>query len=205
MKKTLVRSIWDFLGFPLRAFILDERMQKKLGFTTLKEERIFAVMPLLQGKVLDIGCGHNDLMRMYRANGGQGIGVDIFPFEGVDEIVDTERLPYENERFDTVTIIAALNHIPRGKRIAVISEARRILKNNGRLILTMINSGVGLVCHKLMWWDFDQKERGMDHNEEDYGLPNKYVIDTIQGCGFNFIRNERFVYGLNNLFIFQKR
>ncbi len=204
MKKTVIQSIWDFIGFPLSAFLLDEPAQKKLGLTTLKERRLFAVLPLLQGNVLDIGCGHNELIKSYRAKGRQGVGADVFPFEGVDKIVDTTKLPYADKQFDTVTIIAALNHIPLGKRIAVLNEAYRVLENKGRLIVTMINGTIGYLCHKLMWWDFDQGEREVDWKEENYGLSNKYVTEIIGKCGFRLIKRKRFVYGLNNLFIFEK-
>lgn len=204
MKKNFIQSIWNFVGFPLRAFILNEEAQKKFGFTTLKEERFLAVLPFLNGKCLDVGCGNNELINLYKKNGGDGIGVDVFPFKGVQEIVDTANLPYHNEEFDTVTIVAALNHIPRGKRSAVLSEVHRILKNDSRLIITMINGTIGWFCHKLMWWDFDQNQRGMDTKEENYGLSNKYVVDIIQQCGFRFIKRKSFVYGLNNVFIFEK-
>lgn len=195
---------WDFTGFPLRAFILDEKLQKKLGFTTLKEERFAVVLPLLNGKVLDIGCGHNELIHTYRAKGGRGIGVDVFPFEGVDEIVDTTKLPYADKEFDTVTIIASLNHIPIQKRSAVIYEAHRVLRNEGNLIITMINPLVGWFCHKLTWWDFDQKQRGINRKEESYGLTTKYVVDIVQRGGFHLVKKHNFVYGLNKLFIFKK-
>jgi len=205
MKKSFARSIWDFFGFPLRAFVLDERTQKKIGLTTLKEERMSAVKLYMRGNVLDIGCGYNDLVRNYRAEGGQGIGIDVFPFDGVDKVLDTANLPFHDKQFDTVTMIANLNHIPYRKRAAVITEARRVLRDDGVLVITMINEIIGWFCHKLIWWDFDQKERGMNLKEENYGLSDNYVIDIMRKCAFYPVKKKRFLYGLNNLYIFRKQ
>ncbi len=202
-KKTVIQSIWDFLGLPFRA-ILNEEMQKKLYFTTFKEERLKVVLPLLDGKTLDVGCGKNELINAYRKLGREGIGVDVFPFKGVDHVVDTTALSFEDGEFDTITMIACLNHISSGKRGEVLSEAYRVLKDGGRLFLTMIGGFSGWLCHKLCWWDFDQNERGMDKLEENYGLSRRYTFEILNKNGFQIIHRRRFCYGLNNLFVFKK-
>ena len=48
---------------------------------------------------------------------GKGIGVDVYEWGNVDLVVnDTSKIPLEEKSVDTITIIAALNHIPnRGK------------------------------------------------------------------------------------------
>jgi len=204
-KKSVIQSIWDFLGLPLRTIILNEKAQERLHFTTFKEKRLGVVLSHLDGKVLDIGCGKNELVNMYRKLGGEGMGVDVFPFEGVDYVVDTTNLPFEDGEFDAVTMIACLNHIPFHKRDSVLSEAHRVLKNGGRLFLTMISSFSGWFCHRLCWWEFDRNERGIDNKEEDYGLSRKYMIDLLEKNGFEIIQRSRFGYMLNNLFIFRKR
>jgi len=55
----------------------------------------------------------------------------------VDLLLDNSaKLPFKNETFDTVTIAGALNHIPN--RSEVLAEAHRILRQNGRIVITMI-------------------------------------------------------------------
>ena len=203
-KKSSTQSIWDFFALPLRTVVLDEKMQKRLRLTTIKEERVRFILPLLEGKTLDIGCGRNELIQEYRKAGEKGFGVDVFPFEEVDQIIDTTTLPFEDGEFDTVTLIACFNHIPRKKRDRVLSEAHRVLRNQGRLLLTMISGFSGWFCHKLCWWEFDQKERGINESEEDYGLSDKYLTETLNRNGFNIIHRKRFGYLLNNLFVFRK-
>jgi ubiquinone/menaquinone biosynthesis C-methylase UbiE len=95
-------------------------------------------------------------------------------------------MPFKSSKFDTACLIACLNHIPKSNREKVLSEIYRLLKDEGRLIVTMLSPFVGNLCHKLVWWDWDRKERGI-HEGEDYGLSNSYVIKLITEQKFNGI------------------
>ena len=161
--------------------------------------RIKNVLPYLNGFVLDIGCGTNELIRRY----GHGIGVDVYQFGGADIIVpDSSNLPFENEKFDTVTIVASLNHIPN--REAVIMEANRVLKRDGILIITMIPPDISYIWHKLRApWDRDQNERGMQDGEV-YGLKVKEVKKMLEANGFKLLRVKSFMLFINKIFIAQK-
>src|SRR5207245_507345 len=86
------------LTFPFRLFC-NQGWLKKKGFTTLEEERIQYVLPHVKGKLLDIGCGENNLVKQW----GNGTGVDVYPWPGVDMVCDTTHLPLANEHFDTVS------------------------------------------------------------------------------------------------------
>ena len=47
-----------------------------------------------------------------------------------------------------------------------MQEARRVLKDEGQLLITMINPVVGFVVHKIRHrYDLDQLERGMGEEE----------------------------------------
>src|SRR5919109_4397828 len=106
--------------------------------------RIGRVLPLVRGRLLDVGCGFNNLVRAY----GRGVGVDVHPWLGVDVLLDdAARLPFPAATFDTVTILAALNHIPN--RAAALREIRRVLRPSGRLIVTMIGPRTGVLAHML--------------------------------------------------------
>jgi len=64
-------------------------------------------------------CGTNELARRYRSRQGLAIGVDIHPWPGTDVVCDTTRLPFPDGYFDTVLMLACLNHVPQSKRIQV--------------------------------------------------------------------------------------
>jgi len=165
----------------------------------LKKKRLNKVLPFIEGKLLDLGCGNNALVRQY----GNGIGVDVYDWGDVDVIVkDSSQLPFDDEFFDTVAIIAALNHIPN--RNDVIKEIHRVLKNNGKLLITMIPPGISKIWHLMRKpWDSDLAVRGMSHGEV-YGISTLKIIQMVENGGFQIIRTERFMLNINCLFVFRK-
>lgn len=196
--KTLAQEVFDFIFAPLRLTVLPDAAVARLGLTSSKVERLRAVTPWLKGRVLDIGCGDNELVRLY----GHGVGVDVYDWGGGALILpDCARLPFSDNSFGTITILAALNHIPN--REEVLQEARRLLAEDGRLLITMINPVISYIGHRFLWWWSEDKERGMEPGEV-YGFWNKDLISLVERAEFKLLLHKRFVYGLNNLFVFLK-
>ncbi len=197
------QKIKDRLCFPLLAFLSSERT-RALGLTPIDEERVAIVLGRCRGLLLDIGCGTNELVRGYRLRQGIAIGVDVWPWPGVDVVCDTTRLPFQNNQFDTVVMLACLNHVPQSKRSQVLQEARRVLKDGGQLLITMINPVVGVVVHAIRRrYDPDQLERGIGH-EEAKGLWDKEVKDLLAESRLQLAETIPFVFGLNRLYIAEK-
>ena len=73
----------------------------------LDEIRFKKILPYIEGDLLDIACGLNELVRDYYK---KGIGIDIDGRGGDDVLVvkDSSKLDFEDKSFDTVTILAAL-------------------------------------------------------------------------------------------------
>jgi SAM-dependent methyltransferase len=198
MDKGFFRHIYDFIGIPLRLVLFSDSWCERLGLTSLEEERISAVLPHVRGRLLDIGCGNNRLVRAY----GNGVGVDVY--NGPEDVVvveDSASIAMDNCTFDTITFLASLNHIPN--REAVISEAGRLLKDDGQVIVTMINPLLGTIGHKI-WWYGEERKRGMEDGES-YGLWNHEIIRLFEMNGFTLEIHRRFVYWMNNLFVFSKK
>ena len=199
MKNQLLQAAWDFIGIPFRLLLFDQKWLPRFGWTTLEEARYHAVQPYLKGRLLDIGAGTNGLVTQY----GDGIGVDVHDWGGgVLVVEDTANLPFPDNSFDTVTLIACLNHIPY--RQAVLHEARRLLKPSGRLIVTMINPFLGNIGHAL-WWYGEDRERGGMQEGETGGLWSRDVFSLCRHAGFRLRRHRRFVYGMNHLYVFEVR
>ena len=177
-------------------------MHDRLG-KKLMRWRHRVVLPQLRGRAMDIGCGYNDLIREYRETGGEGVGVDVYPWPGADRVVDdTAVLDYPDQSFDSVAIIAALNHIPN--REAVLREVHRLLRPDGRIVLTMIPPRLSWLWHTLRKpWDADQTERGMKAGEV-YGLTGRQVHDLLERTGFAPLKDRRFMLGLNRLTVAEK-
>lgn len=191
--KSLRQHIYDFFGSPLRMILLPDKVSRKLGLTSLQDERIRAVLQLITGKLLDIGAGDNLLVNIY----GNGTGVDVFDFGGGAMIVeDTRQLPFEDESFETITFLACLNHIPY--RQEVLTEAFRLLKPGGKVIATMISPLLGTIGHKI-WWYSEEKHRGMADGEE-MGISREEMFRLLENAGFTNIQEQSFLYNMNHLY-----
>ena len=199
----------DTLTFPLRALTLFET--DKWGLSSLASERFDYVARQTKGYCLDIGCGkHNRFIVEYLQ--GNGKGIDVFCYEGLtkDNIVnDMTHLPFKDASFDSVSIIASINHIPRTQRNAELKEAYRCLRQGGVIIITMGNPLAEILVHKLNFFytkllphyvDMDS-QRGM-HQDEDYYLTDSEINQRLSDIEFTHIKKKYFLtqWGLNHLF-----
>jgi SAM-dependent methyltransferase len=197
-KRSSLQSTWDFIGVPFRLVLFDQKWLPRFGWTTLEEERLDAVMPFIRGRLLDIGAGPNTLVKRY----GNGVGVDVVEWGGGAMVVeDTSALPFEDGSFDTITLIACLNHIPY--REAVIRECRRLLSSAGQLVITMINPVLGDIGHAIWWYSEDKHRGGMKEGEVG-GMWNATIVRMCAQEGFALSAHNRFVYGMNNLLVFER-
>lgn len=156
--------------------------------------RIRVVLPHVDGHLLDVGCGANQLVKAC----GRGIGVDLHGSPYADVTVeDAARLPFADSTFDTVTILAALNHIPN--RREALLEVHRVLKPGGRLAVTMIPPRVSEVWHRVRGEsDHDQADRDWAPGEV-YGLTRASTRQLLADAGFRQIRQQGFMFGVNTL------
>lgn len=112
-------------------------------------------------KVLDIGCGTGTvLLRLYRQYGNS---VSLYGIDPSRDMIDIavrkskkiayainfrvaagEKLPFEDETFDWVISSLAFHHIPQETKTKVIEEAWRVLKPNGRLVISDFGRPHGL-------------------------------------------------------------
>jgi SAM-dependent methyltransferase len=103
-------------------------------------------------RVLDVACGSGGpILRLARLTGATVVGIDVQP-EGIEMalaaaaeqrlsdratflVADaTDRLPLDDESFDAVTCIDAINHMPG--RGAVFDEWHRVLRPEGQALFT---------------------------------------------------------------------
>lgn len=193
----MFQHIYDFLLAPLRMGLLPDQAAERLGLNSLENERIFSVLPHIKGRLLDIGCGNNRLCNIY----GNGVGVDVYDWGGGGMLLNNPYvLPFENDSFDTITMLASLNHIPERKKM--LREVKRVLKDDGRVVITMINPIIGFIVHNALWHSED-KERGMAEGELD-GIWNSELKQLFQQAGYHQVSRENFLYQLNNIHIYQK-
>lgn len=184
---------------PLLALISREQALN-LHLTPIDDERVIIALKHAKGKALDIGCGANNFIRSY----GNGTGVDVFPWKGVDEVIkDASKLPFKDGSYDTVTYLACLNHIPN--RANALTEAYRVVKPGGRVIVTMIPPLWGRFIHWIRFRnDPDHKDRDIDHDHELLGMHSTHVQSLLKDAGFNVVHRQRFVFGINSIYVAEK-
>lgn len=101
-------------------------------------------------KILDLGCGNGRLYELFKNQSMDYTGADNCQalidlakkkYHSAKFIfADALNLPFENNEFDAVFSVAMLHQIPSQElRIKTLSEIKRVLKNNGILILTCWN------------------------------------------------------------------
>lgn len=209
MRRTCFQKIKDFLTFPLRAFTLF--YADRFGLSALASERYDYAAAEVTGYCLDVGCGSNRLVTRYL--GGNGLGIDVYPYEGSGEtniVPDLTHLPYPDSSFASVTFIANLNHVPEPLRDPELAEAYRVLRPGGNIIVTMGLPIVEILVHKVVWFydrvfgtqlDHDN-QRGMAEGEEYY-LTGAEIRRLLTKAGFRRIIYKPFwtQWGLNGLYL----
>lgn len=117
--------------------------------------------------VLDIGCGTGRLCSQLADKNVHYTGVDISK-EQLTKAQQTcpagefwqatmTKLPFENQRFDTVFMIASLHHVMTNEqRQQAVNEALRVLKSGGNLYVTVMG-----LWQKKYWPLFFTKKAGL--------------------------------------------
>ena len=113
-----------------------------------------------EDEVLDLGCGTGRFTVPMAERVRQVTGLDLCPamMEKAREKTlqrglrvefkegDMTNLQFADKSFDVVTSMVALMHIPLDQRQAVFSEAARVLKPGGRMIINVKNATFEGIC-----------------------------------------------------------
>lgn len=156
-----------------------------------------------------MGCGDGRLLRYLNA---------IFNFEyclGIDRKADNEqsgnlefirgdidKIPAKNNAFDAVLMLAVIEHIEPFNLRAVLDEVRRILKKNGKLIITTPTPASKPVLEFLAFkLGIISKTEIADHKRY-YDLAELQVL--LKNAGFKCELGKKFQFGFNSYLIAKK-
>ena len=115
------------------------------GRRTHIEAILEALGPLEGLDIFDVGCGEAQTSRELARSGARVSGFDPY-IEGADWTVEgsgsfrlvqasADALPTGDRSADVVLFIFSLHHVPHLKLAAALTEARRVLKPSGRLLV----------------------------------------------------------------------
>jgi len=123
-----------------------------LQFRAVK--RAIAAAALPQGaRILDVGCGTGRWVRRYQELGFRATGVDatlgmLRVARGCGTVAplaagEAYRLPFPDAKFDFVSDITVIQHIPRSLQPRALGEMMRVIRTGGHLILMELIGGEG--------------------------------------------------------------
>jgi ubiquinone/menaquinone biosynthesis C-methylase UbiE len=121
---------------------------------TLRTTGLAMFPPRAGLSVFDIGCGTGSHLSLYQKAGCRTFGIDLSPamlnaarrkltataqaalIQG-----NASRMPFPDESFDLVTATLTFHEMPAALRAPVVDEARRVLKRDGRFLVTDYHPG----------------------------------------------------------------
>ena len=107
--------------------------------------------------ILDIGCGPDaEFLWGLRIWDKAGIDPKVEPRYREDikliQMDATEPLPFREKRFEAVTMLAVLEHIPLEKTPGLIDEIKRVLVPDGVLVMTTPTPMAELTLKVMTQW-----------------------------------------------------
>jgi len=158
-------------------------------------------------KVCDVGCGAGAPFLVYiQSKLVSGVGLDehagVSPLDKISILSAdiTVNLPLESGQFDHVTMLAVLEHLTQPAH--VLSEAYRILRPNGTLVMTWPSPAVDPLLEILTRIKVVHQELGFDQHQPR--IPKTKLKEMLAGIGFTRFEDGSFELGLNNWLVAHK-
>jgi SAM-dependent methyltransferase len=154
--------------------------------------------------ILEIGCFEGEFLDSLGDRIGPSVGLDPIapPFQTSRYRLVSEHFrepaPFADASFDAVVLLATLEHIRDKEPLA--RECYRLLRPNGRLIMTVPSPAVDMILAALIRCRLAD---GMALDEH-HGFSPRQVLPLFCTRGFGLEKWQRFQLGLNHLFVFRK-
>jgi len=167
-----------------------------------------------KNRVLDIGCGtfpyflsSSDAKEKYGMD--PSVNLTLFKDNAKSNIfltkttVGKQRLPFKDNFFDVITMLAVFEHIDHDKLSYVLKEIRRTLRPGGIFIITTPAPWSDKPLHHLANFGVISKEEIHEHK---HNLTHKRIKEYLKDAGFleNKIENGFFEVFLNMWFKAEK-
>lgn len=158
--------------------------------------------------VLDFGCGNQGyLLKTVSDTISAGVGLDydapVGEFNNIkfSKFKFVYKLPFSDKYFDTVTMLAVLEHIDLDKIDILFKEFYRVLEDGGKIILTTPTPTSKPVLEILAYIKIINQDEILDHKK----YYNKLDIQKVaSNNGFSVVNYKLFQLGLNSVAILKK-
>jgi SAM-dependent methyltransferase len=166
-----------------------------------------------KNRLLDIGCGTFPYF-LVSSDAGERYGIDpsvnLALFKKNEKNVflkkikvGKQRLPFKDNFFDVITMLAVFEHIDHDKLNHVLKEVERTLRKGGIFIITTPAPWSDKLLHYLANFGIISKEEIHEHK---HNLTHKRIKEYLKDAGFpeDKIENGFFEFYLNMWFMAQK-
>lgn len=157
------------------------------------------------GRILDFGCGSYPFF-LTTTRFAERFGLDKMvdlatkPPDGVKldkfDIDTQDRLPFETDFFDVVTMLAVFEHIRVDRLKILINEIHRVLKPKGVYIMTTPSGWTGPILDGLKTFGMVSKEE-IDEHQDSYSVPKIRAIMRDTKFQDSSCRYGHFELGMN--------
>lgn len=170
------KEVWDSLAEGWNNF-----RRKPFPYTVLKLSDKWK-----KGKILDLGCGNGRNLVPFSEKGFDCYGVDFSEkmleyakgrfskrkLTAEFKFGDLAKIPFEDNFFDYIICIASFHHLNKKDQIKSLNEIKRVLKEDGKLYLTIWNKWQGKFL-------FGKKEKFMSWKIKDEIFERYYYFFNI--------------------------
>ena len=155
------------------------------------------VKKYLSGKILDVGCNSNFLHDEIKDYDMIGLDITIKYVRGKVMKADGQYMPIKSESFDSVVAGELIEHLKNPELF--LKESHRILKENGKLIITTPN--------KKSWWNMISKSYFIKYHISLF--TKNELISSLNKVGFSvneflFIPYDKFSNPFGAFYTFRK-
>jgi SAM-dependent methyltransferase len=157
-------------------------------------------------RVIDVGAHRGELFQQLGPRLTYGFGVDPLiqtPVNGPNYMIRPGLFPQVRpaERgWDAITLFAVLEHIPRTSHAELADACYDLLREGGRVIITVPSAAVDYILGVLRFFRLID---GMSL-EEHFGYQPSETSTIFNSPRYRLAHCGRFQLGLNNLFVFEK-
>lgn len=174
----------------------------------LRLQRVISQIPS-NAKVLDIGCGRSAaLLNAIAPRIDHGVGIDFKVSQAKVGNIETipckldQSLPFPDQCFDIVTMLAVLEHIEH--EAPILQEIHRVLKNSGKLILTVPSVRAQPVLEFLAYRLKIVDEAEIRDHKRYYDRQTLHKV-MLENVPFQSFQHQYFQFGMNNFCLVTKR
>lgn len=160
-------------------------------------------------EVLDFGCGHKSFL-LENVSGiiSKGFGLDYDVENRTEKNIEYIKykfkgcLPFKDNKFDKIFLLAVLEHIEVGKVQKLFLEFKRILKDNGKIILTTPTPRSKVVLEFLAYRLGVISSAEIKDHKKYYD--KKEIEKLAKKCGLKLSKYRLFEITLNSYGILEK-